>query len=577
MKRTILLITLLTLISPSFLRSQPVVPQNYFRSPVDFPITLSGSYGEIRPNHFHSGIDIRTGAVIGKPVYAAADGYVTRIFVSPWGFGKAIYIQHPNGYVTVYGHLDRFSGAIARWVSERQYLNESFAMDTEVPPGMLKVTQGQLIAYSGNAGSSAGPHLHFEIRNGATQVPLDPLAFGITVSDSTQPKIYNIRVIPHGLTGMVNFSDAPILLPVTKDSLGNFILKQTDTVKVSGNIVFGIEAYDFHDASTMRNGIRKFEMFVDDEKRFGMTIDSFSFADTRYVNSILDYPLYLKTNHRVLRSYIAPNDKLNVFDDPSNNGVINFNDNRIHQVKYVLTDLKGNSSSITFPVQSHPPANVRGRFDPSQLAKGTWMPCKEPNTFRSDGVELNIPEGVLYEDLDFIYSVEARTSKIYSKRHTLHNNQTPLHTFCDLSIRAEGLPSKLRPKALVVRLNNAGAFSAVGGKWDQGWMRVRIRDFGTYAVAVDTVAPVIKAVNIPKKKIITKNVTIKMKITDNLSGIDTYRGTLNGKWILMDFDAKRNMLIYTIDDRIRKGKNAFRLVVTDKCGNKKEYNATLTR
>ena len=557
-----------------FAQSQP--PKGYFRSPVGYPITLSGSFGEIRQNHFHSGIDIRTGGAIGKPIYAVADGYVSRINVSPYGFGKTIYIRHPNGYISVYAHLNSFSGSIAKWTKEKQYTMESFALDTEVPAGMLKVAKGDLIAYSGNSGSSGGPHLHFEIRDGDTQEPMDPFTFGIPIADKTRPKIYNIRIIPHGFNSMVNFADNAILLPVAAAGSG-FSLKQTDTVRVSGNVVFGIEAFDYHDGSTMKNGVRRYELFVDDEKRFGMTIDRFRFADTRYVNSIIDYPLYVRTKHRVVRSYIAPNDKLEIFDELSSNGVVNFTDSRAHKVRYVVRDVHGNSSSVTFWVKSHPPANVRGRLDPALSAKGTWMLCSEANTYRADGVTLSLPDNALYEDLDFIGSVSGSLPDGFSNVYILHNKETPLHTYCDLSIRTDRLPAALKGKALVARIDAPGKYTSIGGTWEEGQMKCRIRDFGSYTVLVDTTAPVIRPVNIVPGKNISKQSTISMKISDNLSGIKTYRGTLNGQWILMDYDAKRDLLTYKYDDRIRPGKNTFRLVVTDNTGNSSEYSATLTR
>ena len=447
---------------PLVLSGQSQAPKGYFRSPVDYAITLSGSFGEIRQNHFHSGIDIRTGGAIGKPVYAAADGYVSRINISPYGFGKTIYIHHSNGFTSVYAHLNGYTGAIAKWAREQQYKQESFAIDAEVPAGLLKVSKGDVIAYSGNSGASGGPHLHFEIRDASSQEPMDPLAFGIPIADRTRPKIYNIRIIPHGFNSMVNFADRPVLLPVM-ESGGSYVLKQADTVKVSGDIIFGIEASDFHDGSTMKNGIRTFELFVDDEKRFGMTIDRFAFADSRYVNSILDYPLYIETKHRVVRSYIAPNDKLKMFDDPSNNGVIQFTDNRPHKVRYLVSDVHGNKSGITFWVRSHPPANVRGRFDPALSAKGTWMLCTEPNTYTSDGVTLSIPGNALYEDLDFIASASGPLPQSYSRVYVLHDKETPLHTWCDLSIRTDGLPENLRGKALVARIDGPGKYASAGG------------------------------------------------------------------------------------------------------------------
>ena len=339
---------------------QTKYPQTYFRSPVGYTFTLSGSYGEVRKNHFHSGIDIRTDGAIGKPVYAVADGYVSRINISPYGFGKAIYIQHPGGYTTVYGHLNAYAGEIATWARNQQYKNESFPLDTEVPKDVLKVKKGDIIAYSGNSGASGGPHLHFEIRDGATQEPLDPLAFGIKWADNTDPRITWIRIIPWGFNSMVNFTEKPAMLPVSYAG-GTAAVKSTDTVMVSGSIIFGVEAFDFQDAASMKIAIKSVKLYVDDVKIFGQRIDRFPFAETRYVNAILDYPLYMATKQRVMLSYIAQNNILDIFDaDVSNRGIVNFNDNKVHKVKYVVGDVSGNETQVTFFVKEHTSPQCQG-------------------------------------------------------------------------------------------------------------------------------------------------------------------------------------------------------------------------
>jgi hypothetical protein len=556
---------------------QTQYPQTYFRSPVGYSFTLSGSYGEVRKNHFHSGIDIRTDGVIGKPVYAAADGYVSRINISPYGFGKALYIQHPNGYTTIYGHLNAYAGEIASWARNQQYKNESFPLDTEVPKDLLKVKKGDIIAWSGNSGASGGPHLHFEIRDGATQEPMDPLAFGIKLADRTDPRITWIRIIPWGFNSMVNFTEKPAMLSVSYVS-GKAVVKQADTVMVSGNIIFGIEAFDFQDAASMKIAIKAVKLYVDDTKVFGQRIDRFPFAETRYVNAILDYPLYMATKQRVMRSYIAQNNILDIFDaDVSNRGIVNFTDNKVHKVKYVVSDVFGNETQATFYVKSTPPANVRGRTSPELNAKGKYMFCTEDNTWEADGAKFFIPKGALYDDLDFLSSVTGPVMGSFSGLYHLHNLTVPIQSNCDLTIKAQHLPEKLQSKALIVKVDGGSRFTSAGGTYADGYVTAKIREFGNYTIMADTAAPVIKPINIYHNKNISKQKIISLKISDNLAGIKAYRGTLNGQWILMDYDAKRDMLTYKYDDRIKPGKNQFRLVVTDNVGNRAEYNATLIR
>jgi len=565
----------LLLLIPLIASSQTNYPQTLFRSPVDYTLSLSGSYGEIRPNHFHSGIDIRTAGVTGKPVYAAADGYVSRIFVSPWGFGKAIYISHPSGYTTVYGHLDRFRGEIAAYAIEQQYGKESFAIDVTVPSGKIQVRKGDVIGYSGNSGSSGGPHLHFEIRDGGSQDPLDPLSFGIPIQDNIPPQIKWVKIYPYGKTAMVNNTSIPKSLQATGGT-GNYGVVSSDTVKVSGDIIFGIEAYDFQNESSIRCGIKSIELNVDGEKVFGQRIDRYAFADTRYVNAILDYPQHIKNKQRFFRSYISPGNKLKIFDGVVNCGIVNFTDLKAHKIQYVVKDAYGNTSQITFWVKSNPPASSGVRPTKATTPSNSFA-WDEENEFENTYINFTLPETTLYDDLDFQYTTKPPVNGSYSRVHYLQDEGTPMHLRCTLSIRAETLPRWLESRALLVKVEKSGKFVSQGGKFNDGYVTGKIREFGAYTISVDSMPPKIKAVNIYNNKNISKQSTIVLTISDDFSGIESYRGTLNGSWILMDYDAKQNRLEYKFDSRIKAGTNKFRLVVTDGVGNRTEYNATLIR
>ena len=549
-------------------------PQNYFRSPVDFPISLAGSFGELRKNHFHSGIDIRTGGSVGKPVRAVADGYISRVFINQAGFGKALYLAHPNGYTSVYGHLLRFNGAIGTWIKKQQYDQETFAMDAQVPLGLLKVKKGDIIAYSGNSGASGGPHLHFEVRESGSQEVINPLEFGFDVPDNTPPKITAARIYPFDAMAMVNFADKPVLLGVTGGG-GSFSLKTEDTVKVSGNIIFGIETTDFSDNSGMKNGVPSVALSIDNEPVYSHHLEKFAFANTRYVNSLLDYPLLMHGNRKIQRSYIAPNNKNDIYSRVKNRGIVNFNDNRAHKVVYTVTDLYNNTSRLVFWVKSHPPA---GRRPETNIYHGVqMMHCQENNHFSRPDIILDIPNDALYEDLDFEYSSEAPVAGTFARLHRVHNEDTPLHTNCSLSIKPVSLPKDLASKAVIVSVEPGHRFASKGGQWENGFLKTQVREFGDYSIAVDNEPPVIRPINIKPGKNVSRQGSIILKISDNLSGIKSYRGTMNGKWILMDYDAKSGLLTYLIDEHMPKGKNAFNLVLTDAVGNQCRYEASLIR
>ena len=578
--KKILLFFLLILPTVPFqiIRAQKNDSKDYFRSPVNFPITMAGSFGEIRRNHFHSGIDIRTGGAEGKPVYAIADGYVSRVNISGTGFGKALYVSHPNGYTSLYAHLQRYAGPIAAWIKSRQYSNESFTMDAEVPPGELKIKKGDLIAYSGNSGASGGPHVHFEIRDSKTQEIVDPLDFGFVKPDNSLPGITSVSIYPQDNCALINFSDHQVTLPVVGNA-GIYSINQHDTVKVTGNIIFGIATSDAADGG-LKTGVNVIQLSVDGITVFSQDINRFAFAETRYVNSILDYPAFVLNKRKIQRSYIAPNNKLGVYADVKNRGIVNFSDSKPHKIKYVVKDAFGHSSELIFWVKSHPPPNIGARpGNGGDAVNGSdqKFTYKNDNQFIRDNLKFEVPKEAVYEDFPFIYQESASVRGSFSPVHRLHNKLTPLHTWCNLSIRCNDLPPKLTSKALIVSVVAGDKFSTVGGKWENGWVTTRIRDFGNYTVAVDTEPPVIKPVNIFKNKNIRKQSSIRMLISDNLAGIDSYRGTLNGKWILMEYDAKTRSLVYAFDDHIKTGKNQFVLTVTDAVGNTSRYEAALIR
>jgi hypothetical protein len=576
MTKTRLIILLILLIGPHLPAiSQQQYPKNYFRSPVNFPISLAGSFGEIRRNHFHSGIDIRTEGVQGKPVYAIADGYVSRVNVAPGGFGKALYLTHPNGFTSLYGHLRNYAGAIAVYVKNQQVKKESFAIDVEVPDGTLKVKKGDLIAYSGNSGASGGPHVHFEIRDAKTQEIIDPLDFGFMKADGIPPRIAWVKIFPFGENSMVNFADKAVLIPVT-GSAGLYRLKIADTVKVSGNIIFGIETSDNAEGG-LKTGVHAIELTVDGVKIFSQNIERFAFAETRYVNSMIDYPAFVQNKRKIQRSYVAPNNKLGVYTDVKNRGILSFTDSKAHRIQYVVKDAFGNPATLVFYVKSHPPANTGGMKKSSDHQGNQVFTYKADNRFERETIKFDVPKEAIYDDFPFEYTFTAPVMGSYSGVHHLQNQFAPLHTWCDLSIRTENLPKNLESKALIVAVTAGNKFISKGGTWENGWVTVKVRDFGNYTVAVDTEPPVIRAINVFPNKKVKKQSSILIKVSDNLSGIKAYRGTLNGKWILMDYDEKNRLLTYVFDDMMKPGKNQFVLTVTDAVGNSSRYEAALIR
>lgn len=550
----------------------PVDP-NYYGAPLKIPFFLAGNFAELRPNHFHAGIDIKTQGRTGLPVYAAAEGYVARIGISPTGYGNVMYINHPNGTTTVYGHLESFAPRIEEYIRKIQYEKEVFAIDQEIPEGMFPVKKGEQIANSGNAGSSAGPHLHFEIRGTKEQIILNPLRFNMPVKDKLRPIIQALILYPISDDASISGKNIPQRF-ATVLSGNAYQLKPKQIIQVYGKIGFGIQSVDLLDGSPNKCGIYSLRLSVDNELIYSFTLDDFIQEQSRYINSLLDYERAMRTGQRFYRNWVEPGNKLEIYDTVEKKGIYKATDDQLHHVKYVVADAYGNETSLSFDIQSKEIKISK----PEPV--GELFKYNRNNHIRNDELEFSVPEGALYEDVDFVYRKKPSPPKLYSPIFQLHNAYVPLHFACPLRIKATNLPASLHAKAMLAQVDPAtGKVYSATGKYVDGWVEGNIRVLGNYAIAVDTEAPKITSLSIAAKKPLKDATMLKFKITDNLSGIDTFRGTIDGKWVLFEYDAKNNLLSYTFDKkRFQFGKNhSLILEVIDFKGNTSTYKANFNK
>ncbi len=552
------------------LSAQKEYPINYFRSPVDYRILLSGTFGELRSNHFHSGIDIKTDGIIGKNVYAIADGYIARISVSGTGFGKALYIKHPNGYTSVYGHLHQFSDTIAKYVKKQQYKRERFGIGLYPPAEMFVVKKGDIIAQSGNSGGSDGPHLHFEIRDSGTEFPINPLLFGIRAKDDIRPKITGFRLYPLNEKSRIEGKNRILEKKIQGSGVKNR-LKRNDTIEVSGSIGFGIKTYDLLNDTYNRNGVYSIKLWIDSNLIYSHRLEKFSFAETKYINSLIDYSEYIENRQRFQRSIVDPGNKLSIYDEVINNGVYDFTDSAYHQFVYELKDVSGNTSKLTGVLKSTPNMDT-ATYARSQ--KVHWFDFDKNNEFKADGIALSFKKGSFYCSFDFEYEVAKSPVDSYSKLHHIHTRKFPVHKAFEIRIRTDSLAPGLQVKALIAKIVDK-EIEAVGGAYKDGFVVGSSASFGDFTIVVDTINPEISALNIHNGKKISGYKHISFEIKDEFSGISSYRGTLNGAWILMEYDPKNDKLIYQIDDRMKKGKNQIRLEVKDAKENLAVYEAEI--
>jgi len=554
-----------------------------FRRPLDIPVLLSATFAELRDNHLHSGIDYRTQGVIGHKVYACERGYVSRISVSPVGYGNALYIAHPNGYTTVYGHLDAFNEDITAYVKQQQYKQERFAVNLFPESTLLPVKRGDVVAFSGNTGGSSGPHLHFEVRDTKTEETINPLQFGFGVRDNIPPVIQRLAIYPIGAGSTVNGSANTLILDLEKSG-NTYRIAGGKKLNIEGKVAFGIDTYDLTTGSANRCGPYSIRLWVDSAMIFSQTMDRFSFDETRYINSLIDYGYYVNHRVRFNRLFMEPNNQLSVYDRHFNRGVVSFSDSANRRALVVVSDFHGNSSRLEFTFGYAPGKTVSTPVMPPIL-EALKLPglisepvYKKELKHTQQGLRVVIPADALYDEINFTCTASATPKGLYSRAYKIHHLSAPLHKAMTIEIAADSLPVRLREKALIVQIGPDGRRSNAGGAYSNGVVSARSTVFGEFAIGVDTIPPRITPVNIRNGANMTGVKNMRFTIRDDFSGISSYNGWIDGQWALFEYDAKNNLLYYNFDaDRLSKNtQHTLELKITDGKGNVAEYKATFT-
>ena len=516
-----------------------------FIPPFDFPITFSGNFGEIRANHFHGGLDFKTGGTIGKPVRALADGYISRIRVTH-GSGYVLDVAYDNGYSTINRHLSAFVGDVARRVEDLQYEKESWEVEITPEPDEYPVKAGQIIALSGNTGYSFGPHLHLDMIETATDEYIDPLPFFMNkVKDKTAPRAEGIMLFPQPGKGVVE----------GKQTRRAFPAHPTKPITAWGLIGAGIRAYDYMDGVQNKYGVKTVILEVDGEEVFRSTVDRFAYEENRYINSW--------THGQYMKSFIEPGNRLRMLQASNGNrGLVEINEERPYRFVYTLSDALGNTSKVRFTVQGQ-----KTTIAPVEHREKYALKWDKVNYLQEPGLELVIPKGMLYDDVLLNYSVRADSGDI-AFTYQLNDTRIPMHNACDLRIGLRRRPVEDVTKYYVAGVTARGGKYRIGGKYEDGVMKVRIRDLGTYTVAVDTVPPVITPLNQAQWGRTGK---IIFKAKDKETGINTYRGTIDGKYALFGKpNSISGNLVCELDPKhVEKGgKHMVEMTVTDGCGNR---------
>ena len=547
-----------------------------FQPPLKIKPVVSGSFGEVRPNHFHSGLDLTTNGKTGYRVYSAADGFVARIKVSPVGYGKALYIQHPNGYTTVYGHLERYAPKIDSIVRHKQYENKSYSVELFFKQGEIPVKKGEVVAFSGNSGSSGGPHLHFEIRKTVSQKPMDPLLFRDDVADDVKPKIQGLKIYALDPNSFVEGKHhSKYLQTVYYDK--QYHIKGKSVIRASGKIGLGIQVLDYFSGSWRKCGVRSIELQLDSTDIFKSDVSTFSFSETRYVNSLMDYAEKVHTGKVIQKSFVEPNNRLSIYKELKNRGVIDIKPGEEHQVKYTVSDASGNKSVMSFILKGveYPYGEPASGGDDDER-KIAW---DKPFSFQSSGVELKINPRSLYVDEPFYFEVDNDSSGFLSPVYVIGERDIPVQKYFTVSITVPDTVTIPENKLLIARVTTKGKPYSIGGKYENGKVTVRSRNFGKFTLYYDTVPPVAELYKAPSGLDYKGRKSIYIKFYDNMSGIDGYNCYIDGEWVLFEYDAKNHLLTGFKNQfpKFKPGRHELKIVVTDAKGNKTEkaYNIVL--
>lgn len=517
--------------------------QASFVPPFDFPLTLSGNFGEIRSNHFHGGLDFKTQGVTGKPVRALADGYISRIRVTN-GSGHVLDVTYDNGYSTINRHLSAFVQPIADRVEKLQYEQESWEVEIVPEPGEYPVKPGQIIALSGNTGYSFGPHLHLDVFETEAGDYVDPMPFFKSkIKDKTAPRAEGIMLFPQAGSGVVAGSERPQSFPPSA----------VKPVEAWGIIGAGIKAYDYMDGVHNRYGVHTVILSVDGTEVFRSTVDRFSQDENRMINSW--------THGQYMKSFIDPGNTLRLLKASNGNrGLVDISEERDYQFQYVLKDYFGNTSHYRFVVRGK-----KQPIRPLQHREKYFFAWDRTNYLQEPGMTLVVPKGMLYDDVPLNYSMRADSGAI-AFTYQLHDKAVPLHSGCELHIGLRRKPVEDMTKYYVARVTARGKYSA-GGRYEDGFMKTSIRELGTYTVAIDTVPPVIIPLN---KNLWVRNGKVTFRLKDGQTGIRSYRGTIDGKYALFGRpNLTKSVWECKLDPkRVGKGgKHTVEMTVTDQCGN----------
>lgn len=559
MKHSSFFICLLVIFCGLFVQSQKKQLPEDFQAPLDIPLLLAGTFGELRSNHFHSGLDIKTQKKENFKVKSIDDGFVKRIKITHGGFGKALYIEHPNGYTSVYAHLKKFAPTIERYVQKQQYHKETYEIELFLTPHQLKVKKGEYVALSGNTGSSSGPHLHFEVRKTLSQKPMNPLLFGFEVEDHQRPIIRNLVGYPLSETSVINTVNSPIQLVFKKI---NDSLYSADPVYAYGKIGFGINTIDRQDLAYNQNGVFKVTTSLNGAELQSFEMNSFSFKESRFINTLIDYARLKTHRQKIIKLFKTEGNQLGFYKTPHSGSV-----DIIEGLNYIfsihVSDFENNKITLQVPIKGI----YQTAAKTAKAARGKTLSTDRDYLYTFQKSSVYFPKNTFFEKA----KIDIRES---GDTLVLENPLVPVYKNIKISFE----PDSIQKGDYLGVVSRKNAIKFVSSNHKNGVFKARTKVLGKYVVGRDTIPPTIKPVNFENGKWVSNYRKLSFIIDDDQTGIGHYRGTIDGKWVLFEYEYKKKKLTFTFDDYPLKGtKHFLEVTVKDNVGNSSQYEAVFYR
>ncbi len=551
----------------SSISAQIFTPKNYskgyFAYPVGTTVGLSANFGELRPNHFHMGLDCKTDKRTNLPVYASAEGYIAKVKIEPYGFGRAIYINHPNGLTTVYAHMNDFFPDLEKYVKAQQYKLELWNIFIDIPPDIFPVKKGEFIAYSGNTGGSQGPHLHFEIRDTRTDKVLNPLLFGFPVEDSVPPSILRLAVYDRCIS---TYNQSPKIFNL-KYINGIYVPTSPLIISNTERVSFGISAFDKYTSSTNNNGIYEAELYDNNQPVISFQLDSISYDETRYMNAHIDYKTKQSGGSYFEHLSRLPGNPKGIYKEINGDGVVTLEDSSTHQIKIIVRDTYGNASTMQFQVKKGEIKQARPVRDSLSYFEQTAFHPGFINVLDKEDIQLVIGEHDLYDSIKLAYSKKTLPSpQVISYLHIVHTGLVPVHGYFTIRLKSTMIIADSLIDKIVIQRSWGGKREVVKTKKEGNWFSAQFRDFGNFQLLIDNIPPVITSFGIRENADLSRTQQIIFAVKDNNEEIKNFRAELDGKWLRFTNDKGRSF-VYKFDEMLLPGNHELKVTVQDEAEN----------